>query len=292
MPDENIFNNRSKPLILDGSMGSLLQQMGKTNNSPVWSGEANFTAPDTVEKIHRQYIAAGADIITTNTFRTNPLALIRSGASVSPGLIVKKACSLAHRAAEGQTTLIAGSNPPAEDCYQRQRNATLSELEDNHQRHIGSLIENNCDFILHETQSHLDEIKIILKIMDGNKFPFIISLYITPELTLLDGSDIQEALDLISQFNPRAVSFNCCPVNDIIKIVSKMNISLSFGFYANMGGGNVHDNEIYCGTSPDIYIAEIETLIRFNPSFLGACCGSSFEHIRKLRIFIDEFYSD
>ncbi len=64
-----------------------------------------------------EYIEAGADIITTNTFRTNPASLFKAGIS-NAAEYVKEAVDLAKQAAIGKKVIIAGSNPPAEDCYQ------------------------------------------------------------------------------------------------------------------------------------------------------------------------------
>ena len=71
----NIFTEsklKSKPLILDGAMGSLLQQKGFRSKDSAWMTYVNSESPETIISIHKNYIEAGADIITTNTFGTNP----------------------------------------------------------------------------------------------------------------------------------------------------------------------------------------------------------------------------
>ena len=69
----------TRPLILDGAMGSMLQEKKLTSNKRVWSAKANDDSKLEVITLHKDYIRAGADIITTNTFRTNPYSLISSG---------------------------------------------------------------------------------------------------------------------------------------------------------------------------------------------------------------------
>ena len=61
-----------KPLLLDGAMGTELINRGISLPLPIWSADANLTHPEVVKGIHSDYIKAGADIITTNTFRTTP----------------------------------------------------------------------------------------------------------------------------------------------------------------------------------------------------------------------------
>jgi len=73
-PFETVKLN-SKPLILDGTMGSYLQQKGFATDDNLWTTHINHTNPDIIFQTHLEYIEAGADVITTNTFRTNPTSL-------------------------------------------------------------------------------------------------------------------------------------------------------------------------------------------------------------------------
>ncbi len=108
-----------RPLILDGAMGSLLQQKGVEPHPQLWMSHANLLYPEKVFSIYKEYIDAGADIITTNTFRTNP-----SAAEHTSKEQVKAAVQIAKEAKGSTVILIAGSNAPAEDCYQRDRTLT------------------------------------------------------------------------------------------------------------------------------------------------------------------------
>ncbi len=93
----NIFSEAretKRPLILDGAMGSLLQQKGFESGGASWMTEVNEKHPDKIIEIHKQYIEAGADIITTNTFRTNPAAFDKSEA-INVSEYVKNAVKLA-----------------------------------------------------------------------------------------------------------------------------------------------------------------------------------------------------
>ncbi len=165
----------NRPLILDGAIGSLLQQKLKPKGS-LWMSYANIGNPDKVYSIHKKYIEAGADIITTNTFRTNPTAL-KEFPKLKSEKLVKAGVGLSLKAKNKLPILIAGSNAPAEDCYQEKRTITNKELSYNHKKHIDCLISSGCDFILNETQSHLDEIKIIAKYCFKQKVPYVVSFF-------------------------------------------------------------------------------------------------------------------
>jgi homocysteine S-methyltransferase len=99
-------------------MGSLLQQRGFKPDGPMWMSLLNLKNPEVIYKIHKEYISAGADIITTNTFRTNPAA-VKDYSKLNIKSLVNKSVNIARRAANGLPIIVAGSNAPAEDCYRQ-----------------------------------------------------------------------------------------------------------------------------------------------------------------------------
>ncbi len=273
-----------RPLILDGAMGSLLQQYGIPIDQKAWVTFANIDYPEKVLKIHKDYINAGADIITTNTFRTNPVALTKFS-QAKQIKILKAALDLAKEAVKDKPIFIAGSNAPAEDCYQSKRTITKKELEKNHYNHIDLLIDNDVDFILNETQSHFDEIKIICKYCSKNSFPYIISIYLDDNIRLLSGEKPEQVLEFINDHSPLAVGLNCLSPSAFRKI--NKDFSFNWGFYLNCGTGNPEDEIINCSISPDNYIKAIKPSLKYTPSFIGACCGSNPLHIKKIKEFLD-----
>ena len=113
-----ISRKKSEPLILYGAMGSMLQQKGFTAERDIWMSRLNITHPEIIYEIHKDYILAGADIITTNTFRTNPAAFQGAGYPFDSKYVIE-AVKIAIDASNSSKVIIAGSNPPAEDCYQK-----------------------------------------------------------------------------------------------------------------------------------------------------------------------------
>ena len=193
---KNPFETKlSKPLVLDGAMGSYLQQKGLLTDDVLWTTNLNHNNPDLIIQTHLEYIDAGADIITTNTFRTNPASLLKAGMT-NASEYVKESVDLAKQTVIGKKVLIAGSNAPAEDCYQEIRKLSHYELEINHKNHIDLLIDNGVDFVLNETQSHFDELQIICDHCDRNNIPYVVSLYVLDSLRILSG----ESLDNILSF--------------------------------------------------------------------------------------------
>lgn len=288
LSDFNIFSFSKKikrPLVLDGAMGSLLEKIGLTETDFAWSAKANVRYPYKVLKIHKSYIEAGADIITTNTFRTNPYSLGQVGIK-NFERYVKKAISLAFEAKENLPVLIAGSNAPAEDCYQVQRTISKKQLELNHCYHIDSLIENGCHFILNETQGHFDEIKIISKHCEKYDIPFVMSLYFDENLCLLSGEKVSEVINFLNDTNVLSIGFNCISDKILIKLINQISLPANWGFYLNCFSTSEKQSEV-CSISVAEYLVTVQEVIHFNPSFIGACCGSNPEFIKAIKGFLD-----
>ncbi len=287
--DVNIFSlskRIGRPLILDGAMGSLLQQKGVKSHKDLWMSIANITHPELVIELHKEYINAGADIITTNTFNTNPTDTIGIKKSGSKQL-VKRAVKLAKKAVGDLPVLIAGSNAPAEDCYQTERTISKRELEQNHKKHIDLLMENGVNFILNETHSHLDEIKIITKYCDKNDIPYIMSLFFTDKLRLLSGEKLSEILKFLNDSKALAIGFNCILPSTMEKAKAEIDFPANWGLYLNCGDGSFTDTDIQCGIPPEDYSNIINEYRKLSPSYVGSCCGSAPEHIKEIKKVID-----
>ena len=285
----NPFNKArisSRPLILDGAMGSYIQQKGYQTDDILWTAKLNMTKPDDVIQIHKEYIYAGADIITTNTFRTNPNSLDEAGI-ISYSEYVSAAVKIAREAVQGNKILIAGSNAPAEDCYQKERKISYNKLKINHLKHIDLLNDNGVDFILNETQSHMDEIKIICHHCDTNSIPYLVSLYLDENRELLSGESLDYAVSFLKDTGSFAVGINCI-VPELFEKISWSTLStINWGFYLNCGDGRPTDKIINCKIQAEEYLDYVAKYLPMNPSFVGSCCGSNPEHTRKIKEFLD-----
>lgn len=287
MLSKNPFERKvSKPLVLDGAMGSYLQQKGLLTDDVLWTTNINHNNPDLILQTYLEYIDAGADIITTNTFRTNPASLLKAGISNSAEY-VKEAVALAKQAAIGSKVLIAGSNPPAEDCYQSNRTVNSNELEMNHKNHIDLLIDSGVDFVLNETQSHFDELQIICNHCDRNNLPYVVSIYVLDALKILSGESLENILSFLKDHEVMAIGFNCISPILFLKIIGSIQLPEKWGYYLNCGSGHTKDKIINCGIQPDEYLKSVKNSVAYKPLFIGSCCGSSPAHTKKIKEFLD-----
>lgn len=279
-----------RPLILDGATGSLLQQRAAILDKFLWSSIAGIKNPEILRTIYKDYIDSGAEIITTNTFRTNPAALKLSGYDIQIDKFVEKNLDAAFEERSEKEILIAGSNAPAEDCYQKERTISKFDLDYNHKKHIEILWEGGVDIIWNETQSHWDEIEIICKFCSYNSLPFALNFYFDEELKLLSGEPLSEAILFVQEYNPTAIGFNCIKPSVFIKYFEKDSLPNNWGCYFNCGKGEVNDSQITCGIEPAEYTEFIRTILVKNPLFVGSCCGSSPFHTKAIRELLDALY--
>ena len=276
-----------RPLILDGAMGSLLQQKGFELDQHLWSSIISITNPELIIEIHKDYIDAGADIITTNTFRTNPNAIAKSSFKINCEEIVRQSVELALTAASGKNRLVAGSNAPAEDCYSANRTISTTSLERNHKYHIDLLVESGVDFILNETFSNMDEILIVAKHCSKYEIPFIISLYFTDDLKLLSGESLIDVIKIVSDYNPISIGFNCIQAKLFSNVYRSLSKDMNFGFYLNHLAQD-SKKKLICDISPSEFVLETEKYLKKSPSFIGGCCGTNPAYIKALRKFFDD----
>ncbi len=284
------FNEKKRPLLLDGALGALLQSRILRTDEHLWSSIFNITEPDEVLKLHKEYIQAGAEIITTNTFRTNPHAVKLSGENYSSKQLVAAAVELAKKAAYGSDVIIAGSNAPTEDCYQREVTISENRIEYNHSKHIELLWEEGVDFILNETHSHLFEIEFVSKFCSSNKIPFVTSIYFDEKLKLLSGEPLIAAVETILAYSPLAVGFNCVHPKTFASFKEKTQPDFKWGFYFNCGGEDISAEPIFCNIFPEDYVEQIKPLIDDNTVIIGSCCGSTPVHTARLRKYLDEVF--
>jgi S-methylmethionine-dependent homocysteine/selenocysteine methylase len=156
-----------------------------------------------------------------------------------------------------------------------------------HKLHIDTLMENGCDFIMNETQSHFDEIKFISKYCGQNNIPFVMNFFFIDKPKLLSGENLTDAIDYVLNYNPLAIGFNCITFDALSKVTERLKTDIDWGFYINCGSGNYTDKEIRCAIKPEEYANQVKHYLKLNLSFIGACCGSSPEHIKKLKALID-----
>ncbi len=276
--------------ILDGAMGSELIKRGLILPDHIWSAGANINHPKLVKQIHRQYVDAGADYITTNTFRATPRAYLKTGINnEKASQIAKKSFVRAIEHAKiscDPDTKIIGSFAPLEDCYSPKlfpgSDAAVSEFAQ-----LGNwFAEAGVDILLFETMGSMTETEAGLRALNETDSPIWVSFVLKNETHLLSGDRLADALSMLNNYQIEMVLLNCNPLGRTKRAVDNIvdNWSDSWGIYPNLGRGDPSPDGGITEYEPlEKYLSVIEHALNGGASVVGACCGSSPKHIAEIK---------
>lgn len=278
------------PLILDGAMGTELCRRGISIELPLWSAGVLLENPEIVKQIHMDYIKAGTDIITTNTFRTNSRTFLKAGLTKKDAFsATKMAASIAESAINtlnpDRKIWIAGSISPLEDCYQPELSPDYKTALIEHRENAMWLAEAGVDFILIETMNTLHEALAASRTSLETKLPVITSFILDTNGNIFDGSDLFIAYTELKNLGIQGFSINCTHHSIISQVIYNYltKITLPVAAYANAG---IYDKEFGwkddSDFTPDSYANIAHAWISKGVKIVGGCCGTTPEHIKKI----------
>lgn len=275
----------SKPfIILDGAMGTELERRRYPTTLPLWSAMANLEAPELVKQIHDDYISAGADIITANTFRTTSHTFSKVGKAELAPHLTRLAVEIARESAvqSGRHVLVAGSLAPLEDCYSPELVPDETVIREAYTEQIDLLINAGVDFILAETMINQSEIAFISEFLRQREFPFMMS-FTTHNGKLLDGTPLESTISDVLRANPLALMLNCRSCHEITQTLPLLQ-SLFQGMTGAYANGPGHSDpelgwQIEEG-AVDQYLESVNEWLDHGALIVGGCCGTTPEHIR------------
>jgi homocysteine S-methyltransferase len=280
--------------LLDGATGTELERRGHPAQLPLWSSHALLDAPEAISEIHKDYVAAGAEIITANTFRTQARVLAKLPAFRGRAReLTQLAVSLAREAAGCADAAepgpggvwVAGSAPPLEDCYRPDWVPDAKSLELEHGEHAALLADAGVDLILVETMGSIAESVAAAKAAARTGLPCWVSFICGSDGQLLSGESLAEALDAVGPADPDVVLVNCLPPSAVPFCLVTLAVSgIPFGVYANLGApypNSPDPRREDC--DPVEFARRADQWIEAGARVVGGCCGTTPEHIRALR---------
>lgn len=264
---------------LDGATGTELQRRGFETPLPLWTAEAARRAPDLLHRIHADYLHAGADIVTANTFRTQPYTLRRVGREAEALDLTLASVAMARAACrDAGRGLVAGGMAPLEDCYHPELAPPEDVARHEHALHARNLAEAGVDLLLVETMNTLDEALAAAEAALATGLPVVVSCILRQDGALLSGEDLAATLAglravAVSGRRLAGVALNCASPATLLAALegSAESSEPCLGAYANVG--------IPAGITPDDYGAWARACRDRGARLLGGCCGTTPEHI-------------
>jgi len=277
----------SKVIILDGAMGTMLMARG------LQAGEApekmNMQHPEVVAEIHREYIQAGSNIILTNTFGGNRFRLKRHGLDNQVREINLNAAKLARQVADefGDMVVVAGDIGPTGEMMKPLGVLTFEDAKQAFAEQAVALSSGGVDVIWIETMSDINEVKAAV---EGAKsvttLPIVATMSFESRGRTMMGNTPEQLVELGKQYQLSAVGANCGKgPQELEAAIAKMRAvdpDVTLIAKANAGIPKlIEGNLVYDGT-PEVMAEHAERVSQFGVHFIGACCGSSPEHIQAM----------
>lgn len=288
-------------VLLDGGMGRELQRRGAPFRQPEWSALALSKAPEQVEAVHRAYIEAGAQVITSNSYAVVPFHIGEARFAAEGEALAARAGQLARQAvvASGQPVRVAGSLPPLFGSY-RPDLFEPARVDEVLQPLIRGLAP-HVDLWLAETQSSLAEVRAIAAGLPGDGKPLWLSFTLKDEDVdetprLRSGEPVAAAAQLAVELGAGALLFNCsqpevmaAALDTARATFAAAGVEIPFGAYANAFPPQPEEATANDGLDPlrpDLdppgYLSFAQDWQARGASLIGGCCGIGPEHIAVL----------
>ena len=285
-------------VLLSGACGTELERRGAKTPLPLWSARALLDAPDLVREVHRDYVRAGAAVVTANTFRTDRRTLAKAGLATRARDLVRTAVRLAREgvaaAAPAHAVVVAGSIAPLEDCFRPDLVPSEADLRTEHGMRAGDLVAAKADLALVETMNTIREAVAALGACRAARLPAAVSFTCTARARLLSGEPLADAVAAVRPLGPVAVLVNCCalgPTTEAVRELVRVAGDLPVGAYANGLGrpDDVHGwrFEDGHGAGVEAYAAEAAGWLDLGARWLGGCCGTTPAYVEALRRLLD-----
>ncbi|WP_368862918.1 bifunctional homocysteine S-methyltransferase/methylenetetrahydrofolate reductase [Staphylococcus hominis] len=271
---------KNNVLVADGAMGTILYSEGLDTCPEAY----NLTHPNKVERIHRSYIEAGADVIQTNTYGANFEKLKVFGLEHKVKEIHKAAVQIAKRVANKET-FILGTVGGFRGI--KQEDLSLSTIQYHTDNQIDTLIEEGVDGLLFETYYDLDELtSVITATRQKYDIPIIAQLTASNTNYLVDGTEINEALKQLVECGANVVGLNCHHgPHHMQRSFSHIELpeDAYLSCYPNASLLDIENSEFKYSDNAKYFGDVAQELINEGVRLIGGCCGTTPEHISYIK---------
>jgi len=304
---------RQRVIVFDGAMGTMIQNLGL--EAADYGGESQdgcpeilvLTRPDAIRDIHRAYLAAGADVLETDTFTGTRLKLDDYALGKRTHEINVAAARLARAAADefstaerprfvagsmGPTGMLPSSDDPALS------NITYQQLAEIYREQAAALIEGGVDLLLIETSQDILEVRAAITGIrrawaeTGHRVPIQAQVTLDTSGRMLLGTDIGASSTILSHLGVDVVGLNCSTgpehMREPVRYLTE-NISLPISTIPNAGLPlNVNGRAIYPMEPEPFATALAEFVSTLGVNIIGGCCGTTPEHIARIVAHLDD----
>lgn len=289
-------------VLLDGAMGAELVRRGAR-----WRWHGLRTNADEVQRLHQEYIEAGADVIRTNTFQLNRRLYLNVFHNAdhmrhigAPGLETRAAelttqavaVARAAREAAGRDVAIAGVMAPLEHCFRPDLAPGRDEARGEHGEIAGMLAESGVDLLILESMNTVGEARAAAEVALETGLPVWASFVLGPEGEILSREPLSEGVEALDSLGVEGILINCVPPEDATRALDRLRgmTERPVGVYPHIGvfeppSWKFEFHPQFSGTEewpPDRYAEAACGWRDAGAGVIGGCCGTRPDHIRAL----------
>ena len=274
---------KTQILLFDGAMGTQLQDRGL----PIGGipEHFNLTHPEVVEAIHRDYVAAGADVITANTFQASTTKMAPDELDET----IHTAIALAKKA---EPKYVAYDMGPTGQLLQPMGTLSFDAAYEMFASQAIIAEQAGADLVIIETVADLLEAKIaVLAVKENTKLPVFVTMTYQEDGRTFVGVDPQTATSTLQNLGVDVLGVNCSlGPKELAPIVAKIldYAQIPVMVQANAGLPQMENGETVYKITPETYVAYTQKLLAQGVAVVGGCCGTTPEFIRQLRLLIDQ----
>jgi methionine synthase I (cobalamin-dependent) len=273
------------PVLTDGAWGTELQARGlEAGEMPdFW----NLSHPDRVEEVARAYVDAGSQVVLTNTFRANRIALARHPDGMNVADINRAGVAISRRASAGRARVFASIGPSGKLLIMGETDPPALQAAFAEQARAQA--EAGADAIVVETMADLAEAELAVQAAKETGLPVVACMVFDSgkqrDRTMLGVTPVQAATEL-TRFGADVIGANCGNgIEDYIPICASLAASTTLPIWIkpNAGLPELIDGKVVYTTTPDQFAGNLHKLLEAGACFVGGCCGTSPEFITALR---------
>jgi 5-methyltetrahydrofolate--homocysteine methyltransferase len=275
-------------ILADGGMGTMLMAAGLLFGDPPEQWNVLPDKRQHVRAIHRGYLDAGAQIILTNSFGGSPFRLKLHNLQGRVFELNRAAAELA-RAEAGETAVVAGSIGPSGELFEPMGSLTYDAAVEGFAAQVAGLAAGGVDVFWIETMSDLNEVRAAV---EGARraapdLPIVATMTFDTRGFTMMGVSPAEAAEALAALGLAAVGGNCgngpAEIEAVIYAMHEAQPDIPLVAKSNAGIPEFVDGQaVYSGT-PDVMADYARRVRAFGATIVGACCGSTPDHIRAMR---------
>ena len=268
-------------VIGDGSLGIMLvTRLGSKYRTPE---EFNLHQPKDVLQLHRDYIEAGSEVLTTNTFSANRVKLTQSGVANRLEELNRTGVSLAKEAARDRAW-VTGSLGPTGKLLEPLGDLSVDEARETYAEQASILAEGGADLIVIETMSALEEAQAAYEgVRSVTNLPVAVSFTFDTNIRTMMGITPEQAAQAAAEWGADLVGSNCGvgpdEVEQAIERMAKVVPNMPLWSEPNAGLPRLVGDRAVYDLGPERFADYAEKVVRLGARVIGSCCGTTPEHI-------------